>query len=698
MVAPIHPRSSPGREKTTHRLVLAAILLATLFLRLLFVFHVERSELTDDMAGDVRPYRERAGEILRGDLIGSEVFFDAPLFPYFLALFGAGPGGPEAPAKAVNALLDTASAFLLFLLTRTAFGAGAGLLAPLLYGLYGFGLFYDGLLLKPPLAIFLLLLSARKVLTGRGLSAGISLGLAALVRGNFLLLAPVWLLVAGRSSRRSAGRLAIGLLLPVLAVTVRNGVVGGDFVPLTYHAGPTFYHGNHSGSRGIYAPIVPGRQNPPYEKEDAVRIAEEEEGRKLRPSEVNRFWFRRALSFIAEDPARFRALTLRRAGLFWRGEEIPDTFDFRIYRRYFPELSAALLGFGVIAPLGVLGWFYPRRLRGADLLFPGSVLVFFLTLSLLFVFGRYRLPVVPFLIPTAARYLAHAGGLAAGRLWRPLARAALPAAALIVLANAGGPVVGPAGGLYNMGIRFESLGRTEEAEAMYREATEASPGFPSAWNNLGGILLGKGDRAGAAAAFDRAIEADSDHVRARRNAAFLARDEGRFEDARRHLLRALAAERSAENLTDLAVIEEVTGHTEEAESLYREALEKDPGQGEGAANLGRLLAISGRAEEAIPLLEIGARQLPDEPSPPLYLALAHAQTGDFDAAEEALKRAERAGADVRARILEGRLLAARGDAAGAAAVLARARAEGLPDDATVRLFLGVSLRWDGRGR
>lgn len=691
---PVHPHRSPLGEKRLAPFLLAAILLGTLSLRLAFVFHLERANLVDDLAGDVRPYRERAGEIIAGEWIGKEIFFDAPLFPYYLALLGAGPGGPAAPAKAANALLDTASAFLVFLLARSAFGGGAGLLSALLFGLYGFGVFHDGLLLKPPLAIFLLLLSARNAQSGRGFRSGIFLGLATLVRGNLLLIAPVWLLVAGRRSRRSAGLLGLGLLLPVLAVTVRNGAVGRDFVPLTYHAGPTFYHGNHEGSRGIYAPITPGRQNPPYEKEDAVRIAEEETGRKMRPSEVSRFWFGRALRFIAEDPGRFGALTLRRAWLFWRGEEIPDTFDFRIYRRFFPELSAAFLGFGVIAPLGVLGWFYPRRLRGEELLFPGAVLVFFLTLSFLFVFGRYRLPAVVFLVPTAARYLVHVGALAFARAWPALARAALPAAPLVLLVNAGGPVVGPSGGLYNLGIRFESLGRGEEAEAMYREAAEGSPGFAAAWNNLGGVLLEKGDRAGAEAAFGRAIDADPDYPRALRNAAFLARDAGRFEEARDRLRRALAGERSAETLADLGAIEELLGRPGEAASLYREALEIDPGHGEGAANLGRLLVTEGRAEEAIPLLETGVRELPGASAPPLYLALAHAETGNRGAAEEALGFAEEAGADVRARVLRARLLVEGGDTTAARVVWNGARAEGLPAEGALRLFLGGRIRSD----
>ena len=210
------------------------LLLLILALRIVYVFHADSSPLVDGMVGDMRPYRERAGEILAGDWIGSEVFFDAPLFPYFLALFGAGPGGAELPVRLVHALLGAASAFLVYRITRSFFGVGPALAATLLYGFYGFALFYDGLLLKPPLAVFLLLLSAWLLRGGRGGWAGVSLGAAALLRGNFLFLAPLFLFYAWRHlSRRATAMLLIGVAVPVLIVTVRNAAVGGDFVLLT---------------------------------------------------------------------------------------------------------------------------------------------------------------------------------------------------------------------------------------------------------------------------------------------------------------------------------------------------------------------------------------------------------------------------------------------------------------------------------
>jgi len=104
------PPNLPARSRERFSRVLPALLLLLLVLRIAFVLHTERSVYIDNRVGDTLPYRERAAEILSGDVIGKEIFFDSPLFPYFLALFGAAPQGPELPVKLVQALLSTASA------------------------------------------------------------------------------------------------------------------------------------------------------------------------------------------------------------------------------------------------------------------------------------------------------------------------------------------------------------------------------------------------------------------------------------------------------------------------------------------------------------------------------------------------------------------------------------------------------------
>jgi len=67
-----------------------------------------------------------------------------------------------------------------------------------------------------------------------------------------------------------------------------------------------------------------------------------------------------------------------------------------------------------------------------------------------------------------------------------------------------------------MGSANLRLGRLGQAEKLLRRATEENPEFPAAWNNLGVILLEKGNFAEASEVFRRAFATDngnSDQIR-----------------------------------------------------------------------------------------------------------------------------------------------------------------------------------------
>ena len=86
------------------------------------------------------------------------------------------------------------TALLLVLLGNKIFNRMTGIVAGLLYAFYAPAVYFDGLLLKVTLAIYLFL---HKDLTEVGSSqyfSGFFLGLTCLVRANFLLILPVVLL------------------------------------------------------------------------------------------------------------------------------------------------------------------------------------------------------------------------------------------------------------------------------------------------------------------------------------------------------------------------------------------------------------------------------------------------------------------------------------------------------------------------
>ncbi len=86
-------------------------------------------------------------------------------------------------------------------------------------------------------------------------------------------------------------------MLPILPVTLAN-TLSGDFVLIASQGGVNFYIGNNPESDALRA-VVPGTRTDWWGGyNDAIFMAEEALGRKLKPSEVSRYWYGRGLEFL----------------------------------------------------------------------------------------------------------------------------------------------------------------------------------------------------------------------------------------------------------------------------------------------------------------------------------------------------------------------------------------------------------------
>ena len=139
--------------------------------------------------------------------------------------------------------------------------------------------------------------------------------------------------------------------------------------------------------------------------------------------------------------------------------------------------------------------------------------------------------------------------------------------------------------LYNIGVCYFELGKGSEAISMYRRAVEARGGhYPKASYALGVALEIAGRLDEAREAYRRAI----------------AESEGRYTEAGR----AVAHYR-------LALIAGREGDYEKAATLFREAIARSKEQFPAVHNnLGVMLALSGRVDEAEREFEAALRQSP----------------------------------------------------------------------------------------
>jgi hypothetical protein len=464
------------------------------------------------LLGDSKRYVDWASEIAAGDWIGTEVFYQAPLYPYLLAVAFKAFGVSIDLVKILQALAGAVACVLVAMAGRRFFDWRVGLIAGAALALYPPAIFFDGHIQKS--SIDLLLMAALTFAVAayvsdrrtRGLvMLGAVLGCLILNRENARLLFPflaVWLFVWNRDlpvARRlqAVAVFTLAVLLPTAPVAIRNYYVGGEVMLSTSQLGPNFYIGNHAGASGVYEPLVPDRSSVIFEREDAVRLAAAALGRPLSASEVSGYWLSAALDDIRRDPAAWARLMVKKLLLSVNTVESPDTESLEFHAGYSPILRLLRpFTFGVLLPLAVLGIALTasdfRRLAvlyGIAVVFIGSVVLFF-------VMARYRYPVVPVLVLFAAAAIVEFPAAWRRRRQRALVGLAC-AAALALVVNT--PLRVSTDETYgNFGAALLKLDRPREAIPFLERAVELLPDDPSNRRDLALAYIKAGDRAAAA--------------------------------------------------------------------------------------------------------------------------------------------------------------------------------------------------------
>lgn len=526
----------------------AAVFFVALALRVGHVLAIRDAPFFSALIVDAAAYDAWAQRLAGGDWLGSEVFYQAPLYPYFLGVVYALFGRDLLLVRLVQAVLGALSCVWVALAAREYFSRPVGWWAGLLLACYPPAIFFDSLLQKSVLDSFFLglLLLAAALARGRRaplgwVAAGAALGALSLTRENALLLGAAvgaWIVFADRSiaaRARLAGAAAFvgGLLLVLLPVGVRNLAIGGELTFTTSQLGPNLYIGNNERADGGYVPLRWSHAGPEFERRDATELAEAALGRPLTPAEVSRYWTGRALAFAIDNPGRWLRLMARKWLMVWNDVELTDGDDLETYRGFSPLLS--VLGgpwrFGVLVPLAVLGFCLTWRRRDRLWLLYACILILAGSTALFYVFARYRYPLAPLLVMFAGAALVEIPGRMSDPR-RLLAPGALALAAAVV---ANWPLIPldeqRAAAQFNLGTMYKTQGRYQEALAHLGEAVRIQPAYAEAHSNIGAThdALGRADL--AELSYRRAIEIMPDYADARYNLASALHKQARFAEA-----------------------------------------------------------------------------------------------------------------------------------------------------------------------
>src|SRR5437764_8139162 len=134
--------SSPSGSARPRRLLFALLALA-LVLRLAHWWAVRNEPFFAQLVMDSQEYDRWARGIAGGDWLGSEVFFQAPLYPYLLALLYRLFGASLDAVYLFQIALSVAGIYALFRAGLEVVGEELGLAAAGLAAIYGPFLFYD---------------------------------------------------------------------------------------------------------------------------------------------------------------------------------------------------------------------------------------------------------------------------------------------------------------------------------------------------------------------------------------------------------------------------------------------------------------------------------------------------------------------------------------------------------------------------
>lgn len=338
------------------------------------------------------------------------------LYTFFLAgvysLFGSHP----VIARLIQAaLVGILHPYLAYRLGRQVFSNRVGLLGAAFTAVYAYFIYYAATLMTEPFYItaILAILSLavdwavpekgtqqRGSVISRGLSFGVALGVAILLRQLFMLVVPfIFLWIWWAKRKQGTGSAIPGLAVSaaviiamILPFTLFNYSRFGRFVLLNTNAGYAFYWGNHPVYGSRFIPILP-------EELGTYQSLVPKEIRRLDEAALDQELLRRGLGFVTADPGRYILLSLSR---------IPAYFMF------WPSSESGLISnlsrvgsFGLLLPLMLYGLL--RSLLAKSWSFKSSLVtpLFLLYLFMLIYTGihiltwaliRYRLPVDAILV------------------------------------------------------------------------------------------------------------------------------------------------------------------------------------------------------------------------------------------------------------------------------------------------------------
>jgi len=531
-----------------------SIFLVAFVIRAVYLWEIKDTPVFSLLMGDSESYDSWAMEIYEGNWLGNHVFYQSPFYPYFLAIVYSIFGRNLFVVRLLQILLGATTCLLTARAGRYFFSKTTGIVSGFLLAVYPTAIFFNCQIQKATFGLFfmalLLFLAGKAMDTPKSIwwiLIGMVLGCFGLTRENALILIPIiflWLVVYFWHAPKKnlllwCAAFILGMTIVFLPVSLRNKIIGGEFVLTTSQFGSNFYIGNKLSS-GTYVPLRWEHGDWRFERTDATELAEKDVGHTLSPSEVSRYWTKKTLSHIRSNPIDWLKLLAKKWFLTWNATEISDTESQYAHYEWSVVLNGLgrVLHFGILCPLAVFGLCVTFHERKRIWLLYCILIGYAVSVSIFYVFSRYRFPLVAVLVLFSGAGLIHAVTFFQEKKIKSII--AYGGISLLVAIIINWTVFSPEGmasnTYYNVACGFDKLENVQEAVKYYSEAIQLNPNHAMAQNNMGIIMAKQGRPLDAIDYFSKAIAIKPDLERAHNNLGIVLAQLGRDREAINHFI------------------------------------------------------------------------------------------------------------------------------------------------------------------
>jgi tetratricopeptide (TPR) repeat protein len=522
------------------------IFILSFILRLIYLLQIKSSPHFYLPTMDPLYHDLWAQSIARGNWIGDQVFFRAPFYPYFLGILYKLFGHNYFIPRLFQHLIGSFSVILIYFLSRKLFNRRVACLSAFFAAIYGIFIYYEDELLLDFLLVFfgvLLILLLHRAeenpKNSRFFAAGLVSGLFAITRPNILIFIPfvlLWIFLLLKFDLRKklvcSLFFLLGLILLILPVTLRNCLVGKDFVLISSQGGINFYLGNNPEADGTSAFLPPYGDD--WEYQDAAYEVQKVIHKLPRPSEVSDYYFKKGIDFIIQSPAEFLSLFIKKVYLFWNSFEISNNQDIYFFRRYSSLIRILPLGFWLIGPLSLVGIALCLKEWKKYFLLLSFILSYSFSVMLFFINSRFRLPVLPFLVILSSFAILRAYEFIRKGSLKKLFLSSILFLLFFLLTNSNFYNLSKtnfAQAYYGLGNLYLKKGEFQKAKEQYLLALKEDPDLRRAHLNLGNIYFHERNYSRAEEEFLEELKFHPQQEKAYNNLSVLYRIKGDFPSA-----------------------------------------------------------------------------------------------------------------------------------------------------------------------